>query len=134
VAIARLKALAGRRDHLIPSDSAPVDHEAGLRAEGPNKLSLSAAIAFTESVDGIDLTQVEAGASGEPFGIGFPQTVLSELPSQQILQRQLNEGSDSKEMAVFRYIHGTDLAGPGIDILKDVFVDRLKVSIVEATH
>ena len=52
------------------SGPAPVDHEAGLKSQLSNELTLSAAISLPESVYGIDLTQVETGSLREPRRIG----------------------------------------------------------------
>ena len=61
------KAAAGRFDHLLPRDTAPVDGQSVANGELSDELALCPPVSFTERMNGVDLTEVISGARGEAF-------------------------------------------------------------------
>lgn len=122
---------AGRFDHLVARDPAPVEFPPAVEAQLADEFALGAAVAFAEWVDGVDLAKIvcspfDKASEGETMEVRF---------RRQLGERACGAGGDvlveGEWIAGFRDVDGAESAGPGKDILEDVAVDCLEMAGVE---
>jgi hypothetical protein len=82
------KAAAGRLDHLLPRDPAPVDGQSAANGELSNELALGPPVSFAERMDGIDFTEVISASRGEAFQVA-PRKMPPRFSSLQMVSRHV---------------------------------------------
>jgi hypothetical protein len=92
---------------------------------------LGAAIPFSEGMNGVDIAHDFAGCHGERRRTQTVQEIRGCKPPMDITHAGFDEPAKLKLMATLGDFHGSQRAGPFIEILKQVHMDSLEMREVE---
>ncbi len=112
----------------IRLDRAEIDRVSGLMTQGVEQGALHASVAFQERMDRIDLVDVLRGAAGELFRLEAPQVGFSIDHGEPLLDLRLDVLGFAEGDRAASCRDGAVLAGPIVDLLEDVPMDRAHAS------
>jgi hypothetical protein len=82
----------------------------------------------------IQLAEKICRAIRKHAGVEVHEVVLVGQLCQQLLERRFEEGGECEKMAALGYVHRAKLSRPFVYVLKDVPMNRLKMSNVESSR
>jgi len=125
------KATAGGFDHLFLRNLSPVNRQSVVKAELRDELALCPPVSFTERMNGVELAKVISASAGEVFEVTARQMPFALQFSACPVEARNNVLRECEGVAGFRDVHSAKVSSPFEHVLKDVAVDRLKVTCIE---
>ena len=107
---------------------------AGFQPEFAHELALDSPVAFAEGMSCIEFAEIVSRSLGKLIRAQALQVFLARQLSKRLLERGFEEIGEPEEMPALGDVHCPELAGPLVDILEDVPMDRFQVLDVEGSR